>query len=152
MRTIPVTAMFYRPKPIQRESREQQATVRYSRIKWPEVPIVCSTGGKKMSGRTQWARIKQGHTNKLEGYEKGTPDLFFSVARRGFHGLYIEMKDTGGVPSDVTKDQREFGCRAVAQGYAWFVCFGHEQAEAVLNWYHGEREELPNGCLRSTDF
>jgi len=124
-----------RRKPVQRESREQQAVVMYARIRWPEVPIVCSTGGKKMSGKTKWQRIKQGATNKREGYEKGTPDLFFAAARHRVHGLFIEMKDVDETPSSVTDDQHRFMARAEAQGYQCMVCFGHAEAEKVLDEY-----------------
>lgn len=125
-------------KPEHRESRHQMSVVAYARAKWPEVPIVCSTGGKKMSGKAQWQRMKQGSINKKEGYEPGTPDLFFSAARRGFHGLYIEMKDEGEPPSSCSDEQKAFILRAKAQGYEGVFCFGDKQAIKILDWYFGD--------------
>jgi hypothetical protein len=127
-------------RPVQRESLEQQYVVSHARTHWPDVPIMCSTGGKKMSGRTKWARIKQGHINKLEGYEPGTSNLFFLAARKGYHGLVIEMKKTGETPSSVTKKQWEFIRRATKQGYYAVPCYGERQAIERLDWYFYEND------------
>lgn len=124
-----------RRRPVQHESLEQQDLVAYARSKWPEVPIVCATRGKQLSGRTKWARVHQARRIKREGYEKGTADLFFSSPRKHYHGLYIEMKDTGETQCSVTPEQRAFGARVMAQGYCWTACFGSAHAREVLDWY-----------------
>lgn len=41
---------------------------------------------------------------KAEGTKCGVPDLFLPVARRGFHGLWIEMKDAGKTANQTQKD------------------------------------------------
>jgi hypothetical protein len=70
---------------------------------------------------------------KAEGMKRGVPDLFLPVARRGYHGLYIEMKrDDGGVLSD---EQKEFLAFAEAQGYRDQVCYGYDDAVKELEWY-----------------
>lgn len=70
---------------------------------------------------------------KAEGMKKGVPDLFLPVARRGYHGLYIEMKrDDGGTVSDEQKEFLEF---AEAQGYRDQVCYGYDDAIKELEWY-----------------
>lgn len=70
---------------------------------------------------------------KAEGVRRGIPDLFFSHARLGFHGLYIEMKRiSGGRLSDEQKGMIE---RLKSAGYAVVVCRGCEEAKAALRAY-----------------
>jgi hypothetical protein len=132
---------FKRRRPVQRESREQQGVVMYFRVRWPEVPILCATRGKHLSGTEKWQRLRQGAQIKREGYERGTSDLFFCAARRGFHGLFIEMKQTGGRWSDVSDDQKKFLSRARAQGYYGAVAMGHENAIRIIAWYMKKNEK-----------
>lgn len=69
---------------------------------------------------------------KAEGARAGVPDLALPVARRGAHGLYIEMKVPGGQES---KNQKWWRTRLVEEGYRSVVCVGHEQAIAELKHY-----------------
>ena len=45
---------------------------------------------------------------KAEGVKSGVFDLFLPAARRGFHGLYIEMKAGANTLTDSQKDFRGF--------------------------------------------
>jgi hypothetical protein len=67
-----------------------------------------------------------------EGVRAGVPDLCLSVARNGFHGLYIEMKRKGEYPSPV---QKAWMSELTEQGYAVHLCYGFEQARDVLTAY-----------------
>lgn len=70
---------------------------------------------------------------KAEGMKKGIPDLFLPVARRSYHGLFIEMKrDDGGV---ISSEQKAFMQFAEEQGYLDKVCFGYDEAVETLEWY-----------------
>jgi hypothetical protein len=131
-----------RRRPVQRESREQQSVVMYARTKWPEVPIVCATRGKNLSGGSKLHRMIQGARIKREGYEKGQPDLFFCAGHQGWHGLFIEMKERDGVKSDVSKEQLAFIAKAEKQGYFCTVCFGADEAITILEAYF---KEVSNG-------
>ena len=51
---------------------------------------------------------------KAAGMKAGVPDLSLPVPRRGFHGLYIEMKFGKG---KTTKAQEEFMALLREQGY-----------------------------------
>jgi hypothetical protein len=117
------------------ESREQQSVVLYFRSQWPDVPVLCATRGKQLSGATKWARMKQGALIKREGYQKGTADLLFCVSRRGFHGLFLEMKKTDERWSAVSPDQRIFLRKARKQGYFGSVAFGDRNAKKIIDWY-----------------
>ncbi|PMQ04185.1 hypothetical protein DyAD56_15970 [Dyella sp. AD56] len=69
---------------------------------------------------------------KAEGVRSGVHDLFCSVARSGFHGLYIEMKALDGRPSE---NQIEWLTESIDEGYAAFVCKGAQAAFDVWKAY-----------------
>lgn len=78
---------------------------------------------------------KQGADLKAEGVKGGVADVFLPVPRMGFHGLYIEMKKADGVPSNVSKEQLDFGRFVTERGYLWYVCFGWKQAAGLIECY-----------------
>lgn len=71
---------------------------------------------------------------KAEGVKSGVSDLFLSVARHGFHGLYIEMKAQGGRVSD---EQKEWISLARDYGYRAEVCIGADAAWNLICEYLG---------------
>lgn len=78
---------------------------------------------------------RQGAALKDEGVKGGVADVCLPVPRGAYHGLYIEMKKTKGVPSDVSKDQIDFARFVTRQGYVWMVCFGWQQATKLIQTY-----------------
>ena len=55
--------------------------------KYPELKLLnASLNGVKLTSKVAGARAKQ------SGMKKGFPDLFLPVARKGHHGLFIELK------------------------------------------------------------
>lgn len=81
------------------------------------------------------ARLNAGKRAKAEGRKAGVEDVLLLVARGGYHGLCIEMKREQGVPSDVDPLQKEWHVKHTMRGYCVRVCFGADQAKAVLLWY-----------------
>lgn len=80
---------------------------------------------------------KTGARMRAEGLKKGFPDLCLPVARKGKHGLYIELKRTKG--GRVSDSQREWLEKLAAEGYAVAVCYGWENAaETIKNYLGGE--------------
>lgn len=77
----------------------------------------------------------EGSRFKAEGVKKGVSDVCLPVAKRGYHGLYIEMKRANGKPTDVKDEQGKFLEFVQLQGYYGCVCFGWEQASKTLEWY-----------------
>jgi hypothetical protein len=69
---------------------------------------------------------------KREGLRNGVCDLFLSVPRGEFHGLYIELKTATG---RVSEGQENFMGDAGALGYAVAVCRSAEEAIALIGGY-----------------
>jgi hypothetical protein len=71
---------------------------------------------------------------KAEGLRAGYPDCGLDMARRGYHGLRIEMKVKGQYPKP---KQREWLNYQRDEFYYAVWCMGWEEAVAVVSWYIG---------------
>lgn len=70
---------------------------------------------------------------KQEGMKRGIADLFLPVARRGFHGLYMELKRDES--AKLKPEQVEFLEFVASQGYCDKVIRSYEEAVETLQWY-----------------
>jgi len=75
---------------------------------------------------------RQGAYMKAEGLKPGVPDICIPVARKGFHGLYIELKTEKG---KLSKHQAEFIDRLTEQNYMAVVCVGFDAARETIKNY-----------------
>lgn len=89
-----------------------------------KLPYTVDANGERYS--------KQGAYLRAEGLKAGVPDLFLSVARGRWHGLYIEMKRPGNKPSDV---QNQWLHDLAAEGYACVVCYSDDEALSTILTY-----------------
>lgn len=78
------------------------------------------------------SNIIQGAIRKSLGVVSGVADLLFLVARGGFHGLCIEMKDEKGRQKPA---QAEWQAIVEAQGYKYVVCRSLEQFKIIIQEY-----------------
>lgn len=111
---------------------EQQA--RFPCLKWLHaIPNAGARGNKVAASQL-----------KAEGVKAGVADVFLPVgiwygeanpSKTYYAGLYIELKRTKGVPSDVSKEQIEFAKFVTKQSYAWLVAFGYKEAVALIEAY-----------------
>lgn len=69
---------------------------------------------------------------KRMGYRSGTPDVLIFEPAGGFHGLFIEIKDIGGRPSD---NQKEFIHELTKRGYKAVIAYGFDEAVRVADSY-----------------
>lgn len=74
----------------------------------------------------------QGMLLKRMGVKKGVPDLCLPAPKKGYHGLYIELKSVKGRP---TKEQKEWIEELQRQGYDASVCFGAREAMNKITKY-----------------
>jgi hypothetical protein len=129
----------------QQESAEQKALFQwaaYNIRKHPELSLLyhVPNGGKR--------DIITAKMLKDEGVKPGVPDLFLPVPRRGYHGLYIEMKIKGGKLSD---DQKKWIFELKQQGYMVLVCYGWEEASKnIINYLAEVKTEDDNGISGNT--
>lgn len=108
------------------ETAEQQAVIEYcfyNRILIFAIP----NGGSR--NKLEAVKLKR------EGVKAGVPDLFVPVARRGFHGLFIEMKYG---KNKTTAKQDEWLNDLNREGYLAKVCHGYREAVELLEYYFSE--------------
>ena len=77
--------------------------------------------------------VTYGALLKRMGMKRGFPDLFFPIARRGFHGLFIEMKTDKG---KLSEDQRKWLTELSKEGYLCRVCRSLEAVIDILSQYY----------------
>lgn len=84
---------------------------------------------------TNGARMARGVANKLKasGAKAGIPDLFLPIPSGEYHGLYIELKRVKG--SSTSLIQKKWLMLLLNQGYQAVVCFGAEDAQAIITSY-----------------
>lgn len=70
---------------------------------------------------------------KAEGVRAGIPDLFLAVPSHGMHGLFVEVKRVRG--GHVSDAQSVAIHELKSQGYDAVVCYGWEEAKAVIYGY-----------------
>lgn len=127
----PTSNKATRPAPVPTEHHEQcivAAYLRARRIRFFAVP----NGGQRHPAVA--AKLK------AEGCEPGAPDLVITQRPPGLHGIAaiaIEMKRRNGVPSDVRPEQREWLGHLTEQGWRTAVCFGADDAIALLEGLYG---------------
>ncbi len=71
---------------------------------------------------------------KAEGVKSGVSDILLPVARGGFHGLWVEMKNIK--PRGVlSAEQKAWLDGMASEGYSTYVAYGWEQAADVIKQY-----------------
>jgi hypothetical protein len=68
------------------------------------------------------------------------------AARRGYHGLYLEMKSEEGV---ATKEQKAFLRGVLEEGYCAVIAEGIDEAREALAWYIGISDHEPASVLKT---
>lgn len=101
----------------------------------PELALLYSVPNEQHLG---WKSGRKGRYNpiltrlKKEGMQGGVPDLCLSVARQGYHGMYIEMKMPKNLP---TQNQRYWLVALVEQNYRVELSEGADMAIDALCSY-----------------
>lgn len=113
------------------EAQHQENVIRWSQIhraEYPELALLFHIPNGGTRDKIEAARLK------AQGVKAGVSDLFLPVSRRGYHGIFIEMKTLRG---RVSQEQQWFGDKVTEQGYLFHVAYGWEAAVDTLKWYLG---------------
>ncbi len=119
-----------RKKPSNEESRMQCEVIRWwsamhRSLGCMEIQLFAIPNGHKRD-------IITAATLKREGLRAGVSDLMLAAPRRGFHGLFVELKCKGGV---VSPAQSVFQCVASGEGYCVNTCYSFDDAVASITRY-----------------
>jgi hypothetical protein len=91
-------------------------------------------------------RIARKNLFTSQGVRAGVADLCLPAARRGHHGLYLEMKSEEGV---ATKEQKVFLRGVMEEGYCAVIAEGVDEAREALEWYIGISDQEPASALKA---
>ena len=69
---------------------------------------------------------------KKQGVKSGVPDILLPVARKCYHGLFIEMKYG---KNKISENQTNWIINLSKQDYLCKVCYGFEEARKVIENY-----------------
>lgn len=117
-------------KPVASEAQEQVAVIDWWRFAHKKYGVPeCSLLHVANEGTGSAAR---GRLQKKQGVRAGVADLFLSVPRGAFSGLWLEMKRQGG---RVRPEQLDFLQTMRALGYDTAVCPGAEAARQKIHAY-----------------
>lgn len=118
------------------EHTEQARVIEWARTNefiCPELCMLFSTlNGIPLLGINGRMRAIIINRMKAEGMKNGVPDLLFFVARKGYHGLVIEMKVNDNKPS---KEQTSWLDKMHEQGYLAVACWGADESKQVIADY-----------------
>ena len=108
------------------EHEIQVACVNYFRLRYPKTLIYATPNGGKRN-------IIVAKKLKAEGALSGVPDLHIATAKKGFHGLYIELKN--GKAGKVSDNQQTIMEKLQSEGYRCEVCRSFDEFRNVVDNY-----------------
>lgn len=115
-----------KPAPYPTESQEQVALIKWCDAHRVAKHIFAIPNGSNKSMASA-AKFKR------EGLRSGVPDLFLPEPRRGYHGLFIEMKrQKGGATSQAQDDWLLY---LASNRYCTMVARGADEAIERIEWY-----------------
>ena len=105
------------------EAQEQVAIIQYCDLK--RIPIFhIANGGSR--------NTIEAVNLKRQGVRSGVPDLCMPLARKGYHGLYIELKVGKNKPS---ANQLKWIETLNINGYKAVVCYGFDETIKTIEDY-----------------
>jgi hypothetical protein len=132
-----------RAKPRELERRHQAALIKWMRAVKDTYPVLNLLYAVPNGG---YRNIYVAKKLKAEGVRAGVADLCLPAARRGYHGLYLEMKSEEGV---ATKEQKAFLRGVLEEGYCAVIAGGVDEAREAVGWYIGISDHEPASVLET---
>lgn len=113
----------------QDEFHEQCALFQYAELMSKRVPEWSLLFALPLGGERNIIVAKK---LKQSGTRAGIPDIMLPVSRKGYHGLFIELKTGSG---RVSAEQKQWIKALNSQGYNVVVCFGWIAAKETIESY-----------------
>lgn len=132
---IPFQYLELKPKKKYSHIEDDNQKMLFERIAWElpdvaEIAFAIPNGGKRNAREA--ARLK------CQGVKAGVPDIFVPMGRKGFCGLFIEMKGpiVKGKPIPRTSVlQLQMHVKLIAEGFRVCTCYGADEAFNVIKEY-----------------
>ena len=105
------------------ETQEQITIIKYCDLK--KIPIYAIPNGG-------YRNVIEARNLKLQGVKSGVPDMCIPLARKGYHGLYIELKVGKNKPST---NQLKWIEILNTNGYKAVVCYGFDETIKTIEDY-----------------
>ena len=100
--------------------------VNYFRLRYPKGLIFAIPNGGQRN-------VIVASKLKAEGVLSGVPDLCVPIAKKGFNGLYIELKN--GKAGKVSENQKTIMDKLQSEGYRCEVCRSFDEFRNVVDNY-----------------
>ena len=114
------------------EHTEQMTFCNWMNLQYPNVLYFSVPNGGWLAGNDS-QRAAQMNKLKSEGLLPGVADLFIAEPRGEFHGMFLEMKQTGG---KLSENQKWFIAESEKRGYFTAVAMnGFDDARSMTEWY-----------------
>ena len=110
----------------QTEHEIQVNCVNYFRLRYPKGLIYAIPNGGQRN-------VIVAAKLKAEGVLSGVPDLHIPMAKKDFHGLYIELKN--GKAGKVSDNQQTIMEKLQSEGYRCEVCRSFEEFKTIIDNY-----------------
>ena len=104
----------------------QVACVNYFRLRYPKGLIYAIPNGGQRN-------VIVASKLKAEGVLSGVPDLHIPIAKKGYNGLYVELKN--GKSGKVSDNQLTIMEKLQSEGYRCEVCRSFDEFRNVVNDY-----------------
>ena len=108
------------------EAQEQITVINFCDLWGIPAVHVPNEGKRTLANGRQLARM---------GLRKGFPDLFIPVAKKSYHGMFIELKRD--IKCKATEQQQKWIDYLNKQGYYAVICYGADDAIRQINNYYG---------------
>ena len=108
------------------EHEIQVACVNYFRLRYPKGLIYAIPNGGQRN-------VIVASKLKAEGVLSGVPDLHIPMAKKGYNGLYIELKN--GKTGKVSENQKTIMDKLQSEGYRCEVCRSFYEFKNVVDDY-----------------
>lgn len=124
------------------EEGVQAAVAQYLRVCYPDAIFNSDLSGIRLT-------MNQAVKCKLLRSSKSFPDMIIYEPRRGYHGLFLELKKLGEkvrkkdgtLVADIhIREQAEMIENLKKRGYYATFAVGFVEAKDIIDWYFGERK------------